>query len=320
MRATRAIASAARGFEARGHTGLLRVFTDRARHHQTDRERRVHRFFARRSLDEVGSSHHGDEAGARDVPQREQITGAENHFHVRRAASVFEGCDFVVEGLPPSSEDVRAGDHDVDLLRAGLHRAANFRDAFRQGREARRKAGGDGRDADATALESAQSRFDERMVDAHGGGLQIEFFDPETLHELLLEGLARFRAQPAHALVRVVAGERGQIHTGNRAQQPGNLPVFLHCAAGDECLRAALDRAGVDADGVDPIEVQQDAAVRLQRPPGELRDGCVRGGGERLGSPGVQPFRDAVPFDVFEIQVEGPPKAACVRSGGPVSE
>ena len=46
------------------------------------------------------------------------------------AAGLFEGSDFVVEGLPFGGEDVGAGDDDVDFVGAGFYRAADFLDAF----------------------------------------------------------------------------------------------------------------------------------------------------------------------------------------------
>jgi len=55
--------------------------------------------------------------------------------------------------------------------------------------------------------------------------------------------------------VSVVSGERGQVHAGDGAQEPGGLEIFLYAAAGSVRLGAALDGAGVDSDLLDAVEV-----------------------------------------------------------------
>ena len=90
------------------------------------------------------------------------------------AAGMFEGGDFIVEGLPFGGEDMGAGDDDVDFIGAGFDGAADFLDAFGERRESGGEAGGNGGDADAAAFEGAAGGFDEDVVDADGGDFYVE--------------------------------------------------------------------------------------------------------------------------------------------------
>ena len=238
----------------------------------------VGRLFAGGCFDEVGARHHGDEAGAGHVAQGQQIAGAQNDFHVRWAAGLLERGDLIVEFLPSSAEDVSPGDDDVDLVRSGLDRAANFGDALGHRRKASGKSRGNGRHSNAAAFERPRRRFDKAVIDANRRDLDFEFFDLQLLYQVVLDGLPGLGAQAAHALVGVVAGKSGQIHAGDGAQQPGGLPFFFHRAARNVSLRPALHRAGVDANLLHPVEIQRDAAIREQRTPGKRGDGRVGGG------------------------------------------
>ena len=258
-------ANAASGLEADREAGLQRVFADGADHDEADGERGVDGLFAGGRFDEVGAGHHGDDGGAGDVAKREQIAGAENDFEVRGAAGVFEGGDFVVQGLPFGAEDVGASDDDVDFVGAGFDGAANFRDAFGERREAGGEAGADGGNANAGAFESATGGFDEKMVDADGGDFDVEGCDAEFRDEFMLQRMTAFGAEAADAFVGVVAGKSGEVHDGDGAEKPGGLVVLFYGAARAEGSGAAFDGGGVDADGFDPVEIEGDAAVRLER-------------------------------------------------------
>ena len=48
----------------------------------------------------------------------------EDHLAVRRSTGLLEGCDLLVKTMPVSSEHVRAGDDDVDLIRARIRPSA----------------------------------------------------------------------------------------------------------------------------------------------------------------------------------------------------
>src|SRR5690606_13292941 len=83
--------------------------------------------------------------------------------------------------------------------------------------------------------------------------------------------VARLGAEAKHVSPGVVAGKRGQVDQCDRTQQPGSLPVLLHTATRADRGRAALDRAAVDADVPDPVELQREARVAR-----ELRGGRGR--------------------------------------------
>ena len=81
---------------------------------------------------------------------------------MRRAASLFESRNFVVERLPPSAENMGAGDHDIDFMSARFHRSANFCDTLRERREAGRKSGGYCSNLNAASFQGIQCGLDER--------------------------------------------------------------------------------------------------------------------------------------------------------------
>ena len=124
-----------------------------------------------------------------------------------------------------------------------------------------------------------QRGFDESVVDADGAHLDAEFLDPEFLDEILLDRLSRLRAQAPHALVGVVAGERRQVHAGDRAQKPCGLPFFLHRAARYLRLGAAFHGARVHANFLHPIQIERNTGV------GEKRASSERG--DRIRSVGL---------------------------------
>src|SRR5438874_958854 len=106
----------------------------------------------------------------------------------------------------------------------------------------------------ATKLARAASRaLDESVIDAHSRDLDIEAFDAQLLHKFLLKRLPRLGAQAAYTLVRIVSGERRQIHASDGAQEPSRLPFLLYRSPRSDGLRAALDGARVHAYRVYPI-------------------------------------------------------------------
>ena len=275
-------ANAASGFEAYGEAGLQCVFADSAGHYQTYGKSGVDGFFAGGGFDEVCAGHHGDDASAGDVAKSKEIAGAEDDFHVRGAACVFESSDLVVEGLPFCGEDVSACDDYVDFIGAGLDRSADFLDALGEGREAGGESSGDGGDSNAAAFEGAARGFYEDMIDADGGDFDVERFDAKLFYEFALERLAAFGAEAADALVGVIPRESCEIHAGDGAEKPGGLIILFYGAAGGERLCATLDGAGVDADVFDPIEVEWDSAIRLESAVVEVGQGSVGRRGRRI--------------------------------------
>jgi hypothetical protein len=139
------------------------------------------------------------------------------------------------------------------------------------------KAGGDGGNGNAATLQSFDGSFDKQMVDANGADFDLQFAGAELAEEFLLYGLAGFRAKTFDTFVGVVAGKRGQVHAGDRAQEPGNLPVFFHCAARDQGGGTALDGGGINANGFDPIEIEGGASVGMKGMTGKGCDGALAG-------------------------------------------
>ena len=176
-----------------------------------------------------------------------------------------KGGDFVVQSLPLAIEDVRAGDDDVDLRGAGFHRTANLLDALGERREAGGKSSGDGGDGDAGSLQRFDRGFNEGVIDADGGDGEVKLFDAEALDQMALQRIAGLGAQPPYAVGGIVAAERGQVHAGNGAKQPRRLILFLDGAARAVRGRPALDRAGVDPDLVDPVDIERDALVAFEK-------------------------------------------------------
>src|SRR2546422_2677270 len=151
--------------------------------------------------------------------------------------------DVCSSDLPFSAKNMGPRDDHVNLLRASFHRAADFRDAFREGRKTRGEPRRNRRNSYAAALQSAPRGLHETVIDTNGGYFQVELSDSEPLPNFLLDGLAGFPAQAAHALVGIVAGESRQVHAGNGAQEPSRLPFLLYRPPRDEGLGAAFHRA-----------------------------------------------------------------------------
>src|SRR5882724_6708389 len=166
-----------------------------------------------------------------------------------------------------------ARDHHVNIVGSRLDRTANLRYALNQWREPSRKSSGDSGHAYAAALKRSHRRFHKRVIHANRGDLDVQLFNSQALDQIVLDGMPGLGTQAAHALLGVIAREGGQVHTGNGAEQPCRLPVFFYRAAGDVALRPAFDRTSVDANLLQPIKIQRDAAVRDQRPAGKRGDG-----------------------------------------------
>ncbi len=189
------------------HAGFLRIFADGARHHKADRQRRIGRLFTGRCLDEIRARHHGDEAGARDIAQREQIAGAKNDFHVGQAAGLLELGNFVVESLPLAAEHVGTSNDHINVVGPGFHRAADFGNAFGERRKSGGKSGGNRRHPHSAALKSAHRGLHEGVIDANSSDLDVELFNPQALHQVILDRMPGLRAKAPHAVFGIVAGK-----------------------------------------------------------------------------------------------------------------
>src|SRR6185312_12742742 len=102
------------------------------------------------------------------------------------------------------------------------------------------------------------------VVDADGADVEVQVLDLESLDEMVFERAAGFGAETLDALGGVVAGERGEVHAGDGAEEPGGLPVLLDAAAGADGAGAALDGGGVNADLFHPADVERNLVVRRE--------------------------------------------------------
>ena len=270
-------ANAARRLESHRHARPLGIVADAPHHHQRNRQRRVHAFLARRSLDKVRPGHHRHPTGPRHVAQRHQVAGAENRLHVHVGpARLAERRNFVVERLPLAVENMRARNDNVDLLRARFHRAVNLLHALGQRIQPRRKPRRNCSHRNARSFKRLHRRLHKHVIHAHRAHGQVQVLNAETLHNVPLQRIARLGAQPPHALDRVVAAQRGQVHARNGAQQPRRLGVFFHRAPRHLRRRAPLHRAGVHPHLVHPVQIERHAPVGFERAPVQNhRDGLA---------------------------------------------
>ena len=99
------------------------------------------------------------------------------------------------------------------------------------------------------------------MIDAHRARRDPQVGGAERVEQIGPHGTLRLGAQPQHVGRRVVALERGQVHAGDGAQQPGGLPFLLDGASGRDGGGAALHGAAVDVQGADEIQVEGNARI-----------------------------------------------------------
>src|ERR1700727_1516050 len=124
----------------------------------------------------------------------------------------------------------------------------------------------------AASIQSMQSGFDEGVINTDSAHLHAEFLDAQLVDDVLLDGMPCLCTKTADALFGVVARQSSQVHTRNRAQQPGCLPVLFHSAPSDLRLCSALDRTGVHANLLQPVQIERNPRVRQERAAGESRD------------------------------------------------
>jgi hypothetical protein len=98
-----------------------------------------------------------------------------------------------------------ASDHDINLMSASFHGAADFSNPFRKWRQARGKSSRNGGNANTASLKGMQRGLNERVINANGAHLDAELFHFESLCEILLNGLPCLCAQSSHTLIGVIA-------------------------------------------------------------------------------------------------------------------
>src|SRR3989442_1611460 len=254
-------ADPARRLEPDGVTRLLEIFANLARHHDTDGQGRVHGFLAGGRLDEVGARHHGGAARARHGREGGGGARAENHLQVRVAAPLAGRLHLAGQRLPIAREGVCPRDHDVDLLRARIHRRPDLLEPLREGIEARGEARRDGGDRDTGAREGRDRRRDVAVIDAHRADRDAELCRAQRLEQVAADRLLRLGAEPQHVAGGVVALERREGDAGDGAEQPGGLPFLLDGAPRGDRGGASLHRRAVHAHRADPVEVERGTRV-----------------------------------------------------------
>ena len=188
---------------------------------------------------------------------------------MRIATGGTEFLHLVVKRLPVPGQDVAAGNHDVDLVRAGLHAFADLGHAQVERRQTGGKPGGDCCDGNAGALKCFDGGRDHVVVDADracGDPLDAQF-----LHDVVAHGLAGLGAEAAHPPLGIVTGQGGQVDAGDRLQQPGGLVILLDRPAPRKGARAAFDGAAIGLCRQHPIEVQILAGIARLDHLGKLR-------------------------------------------------
>ena len=197
--------------------------------------------------------------------------------------------DLVVERVPVAAQHMGAGDDDVDLARALPDRIADLLQALLQGGEPGRKAGRDGGDRNPRALERLDRRPNHGRVDADRGDRQTQVGKIEGGEKLFAERVTRFGAEPAHAPGRVVPRQCREVDAGHRLHEPRRLVFLLDGPARGQGRGAALDRARIDADALEPIGRERHARIARAIVPGQSRVGeRLVHGSSRTSTLGVQ--------------------------------
>ena len=73
---------------------------------------------------------------------------------------------------------------------------------------------------DSVGIDTDSSSGDASIQHVHG------------LQQILPDGPGSLETQPGHVGLRVIPSQCGQINAGHRLQQPGCLPLLLHCPPG----------------------------------------------------------------------------------------
>src|SRR5580693_6196175 len=100
---------------------------------------------------------------------------------------------------------MRTGDDNVNLLSPSLDGAADLRDALGQWGQSCRKPSGHSGNLHAAAFEGSSRGFDEPVIHANSGNLNVKTLHSQMLYQLGLNRLPALGAQASDALVGVVA-------------------------------------------------------------------------------------------------------------------
>src|SRR5690606_37304604 len=126
-------------------------------------------------------------------------------------------------------------------------------------------------------LELLHRGRDEGMVDADGGRADAPAGDAQTLGDVRPQRVLRLGAEPAHALVRVVGVERGEVHHRDGAQQPTRLVLALDRTALGQRRDPTFERRAVDgAHCLQPAEIERHAGIAGNLAPRRVAIGLAR--------------------------------------------
>jgi len=220
-------------------------------------------------------------------------------------AAVSTGFPAGLNPLPQRIEEIQAsvaaGAQEIDVVITRAHALAGaweaLYDEVRAFREACGEARRDGGDRDPRACQRLDRERDEGVIYAHGADPDAELGRAQGVEQVAADRVLRLGAQPEHVGRRVVALECGQVHAGDRAQQPGGLPFLLDGAAGRDGSRPALDSAAVDPQGAHQVQVERGAGIPL-------------GGGEDPQRPFGRDHRRAMsdlgvhPHPIYEVRMQ----------------
>src|SRR5208337_312478 len=103
------------------------------------------------------------------------------------------------------------------------------------------------------------------VIHADSADMNVQGCDPQLLYDFLLDRSPGLGAEPPDALLGIIATQGRKVHASDGAEHPGDLPVLYHGAARYQSSRAALDRAGIHANLLQPIQIQRSSAVRRKR-------------------------------------------------------
>src|SRR6516225_5811874 len=299
-------ADSASRFESHRHPCLFRVFPNRSRHYQANRQSRVNALLSRRRLDEVRPGHHRHQAGPRYVAQRRQVSRPQNDLKVCRAARVFKRHYFVVQLLPLRPEHVRARYYHVNFPRPRFDRSAHFGNPLFQRIQPCWKTRRNRSHGNLCAFQRPPRRFHEQVIHAHSSHLYVQALNPQFSLDFLLDRVPRLRTQPPHALIRVVTRKSGQVHTRDGSQQPRDLPILLHRSPGHQSRRPPFHRARIHTDVFHPIEIQRRAAIGCQPPPIQRGDCSLCRVALRRDDPVTLPVRNFQPRLVLRVHRPAP--------------
>ena len=177
------------------------------------------------------------------------------------AACLFERGDLIVKFLPSAAKDVRACDHNVNILCPRFDRAADFRYALGQGRKSCGESGGDSGNSHTAAFKRPSGCFHEPVIDANRCNLEVEIFDTQAFHEFVQNRSPGLRAQASDALVCVVSRKGGKVHARDGPQQPCCLPIFFHRATRHMTLLPAFHGAGIHSNLLHPVQIEWYALI-----------------------------------------------------------